>query len=152
MKTLLFFFPVMIAVVMFSSCKKEKKQDDIIKEAGYEYYQIGFKSTSSNWRDSAFVVRTNDPQLIQQSEAQLALPVSSRKIVSGKLLAGSGGYNKNASHEFGWHFKEDEWELVDVTVEIYDGKPYTDVDQHLSYWLNTVQRFGAWSSYIKKKL
>ena len=67
-------------------------------------------------------------------------------------MAGSGGYNKNATHEFGWHFKEDDWQLADVTVEIYDGKPFTDVDQDLSYWLNTVQRFGAWSSYIRRKL
>ena len=133
----------------FISCKKDKSQP---AEEGYVYYEVGFRSTPSDWRDTAFVVRTNNQQLIQQLDAQIALPVAQRKLVVGALVSGSGGYNKNASHEFKWHFKEDDWGLADVTVEIYDGKPYTDVDRNIDYWLNTVKRFGAWSSYIKRKL
>lgn len=148
MKSRIRFFLFVFVLTVFGSCKKNSTDDDVT----YQYYEVGFKTTNADWRDTAFIVRTNNPQLIQQIEAQLALPVSSRQIVNGKLVAGSGGYNKNATHEFGWHFKEDDWQLADVTVEIYDGKPFTDVDQDLSYWLNTVQRFGAWSSYIRRKL
>lgn len=148
MKSRIRFFLFVFVLTVFGSCKKNSTDDDVT----YQYYEVAFKTTNADWRDTAFIVRTNNPQLIQQIEAQLALPVSSRQIVNGKLVAGSGGYNKNATHEFGWHFKEDDWQLADVTVEIYDGKPFTDVDQDLSYWLNTVQRFGAWSSYIRRKL
>ncbi len=130
------------------SCNKDKSEP----QDGYTYYRVGFRSNPADWRDTAFVVRTDNPQLIQQIEAQLALPVPQRKLVVGALVAGSGDYNKNVSHEFKWHFKEDDWNLADVTVEIYDGKPYTDVDLHLDYWLNTVKRYGAWGSYIKTKL
>ena len=133
-------------VTMLFGCKKEKS------EATYQYYEVGFKRVDADWRDTAFVVRTNNPQLIQQVDAQLALPVEQRKIVAGKLIAGSAGYNRNASHVFGWHFKEDDWQLTDVTIEIYDGRPYCDIDQDLSYWLNTVQRYGAWGSYIRRRL
>ena len=147
LKSLAFMF---MATVIFTFCKKEKGA--LKEEDGYVYYEVGFKSTASDWRDTAFIVRTDSQQLIQQADAQLALPVAQRKIVFGTLVAGDGGYNKNASHVFNWHFKEDAWSLVDVTVEIYDGRPYTDVHLNTQYWLNTMTRFGAWGSYIKKKL
>lgn len=137
-----------IVILTLASCKKEKSDDTV----QYQYYEVGFTSHTADWRDSAFIVRTSNQQLIQQIEAQLSLPVVGRKLVFGTLLAGSGGYNKNASHEFKWHFKEDDWQLADVTIEICDGRPYTDVDVDFSYWLNSVKRFGSWGSYIKRKL
>ena len=139
---------MLLLTFFFVSCKKEKSDSD----KGYVYYEVGFKSTNADWRDTAFVVRTNNLQLIQKADVQLELPLSERKIVTGGLVSGSSGYNKNAAHEFKWHFKEDDWNLVDVTVEIYDGKPFTDIDSNLSYWLDTVKRFGSWGSYIRKKL
>jgi hypothetical protein len=138
---------IALAIFALSSCKK-----DSIYAGNYQYYEVGFKSTNADWRDTSFVVRTSDQTLMQQIEAQLLLPVNNRKLVVGTLVEGNGGYNKNGSHEFKWHFKEADWQLADVTVEIYDGKPYTDVDIHLPYWLNTVKRFGSWDSYIKRRL
>ena len=139
------FIVLFLPVLFIVSCKKDQCEKD-------RYYEVGFTTPKPDWRDTAFVVRTNNRQLIKEIEAQLALPVSERKLVVGTLAAGSGGYNKNASHEFKWHFKEDDWGLADVTIEIYDGRPYTDVDVNLSYWMDTVKRFGPWSSYIKRKL
>lgn len=138
---------IAVTICAFASCKKDKSAS----EEGFVYYEVGFKSTSADWRDTAFVVRTKNAQLIQQADAQLSLPVDQRKIVFGELASGSGNYNKNGTHSFNWHFKED-WSLVDVTAEIYDGKPYTDVHLNTDYWLNTMKRFGSWGSYIRKKL
>ncbi len=102
--------------------------------------KLGIKNNTVEWRDSAFIVATANRELIQQIEAQLKQPVLQRKMVSGALALGNGGYNQNASHEFKWHFKEDEWELADATIEIYDGRPYSDVDADTTYWLHTVKR------------
>lgn len=145
LKFMIFF---LLLILFILGCNKE--QED--KYKAFQYYEVGFKSAQLDWRDTSFVVRTNNKQLINQLEAQLTLPVQERKIVVGTLVAGSGGYNKNSSHEFKWHFKEDDWELADVTIEIYDGKPYTDVDLNLQYYLDTVKRFGSWGSYLKKRL
>jgi hypothetical protein len=137
-----------LAIFALGSCRKEKDADP----EQYQYYEVGFSSPKADWRDTAFVVRTTNQQLIQQIQAQLSQPASARKLIVGTLVSGSGGYNKNASHEFKWHLKEDDWQLADVTIEIYDGRPYSDVDVDLSYWLGTVKRFGPWGSYIKRKL
>jgi hypothetical protein len=133
--------------LLFTACKKEVTPSP----DGYTFYQVAFNSTNADWRDTAFVVRTNNAALIQKADAQLALPVAQRQIVFGELATGDGGYNKNAGFSFNWHFKEG-WDLVDVTAEIYDGKPYTDVHQNPVYWQETMKRFGAWSSYLRKKL
>ena len=137
------------SLFMLVGCKKETEKPD---NTSYTYYEVGFKSATANWRDTAFVVRTANNALIQEIEAQLALPVAQRKLVTGALVAGSGGYNRNATHEFKWHFKETDWRLADVTIEIYDGRPYSDIDLNYDYWMGTVKRFGAWGSYIRKRL
>ena len=116
------------------------------------YYEVGFKTNTADWRDSSFIIATTNASLISEIETQLSLPVSQRKIVTGSLISGSGGYNKNSSHEFKWHFKEDDWQLTELSVEIYDGRPYSDVDSDINYWLNTVKRFAPWSSYIKREI
>jgi hypothetical protein len=137
-----------ILFVFTLACKKDKNLFD----EGYVYYQVGFRSNPSDWRDTAFIVRTGNQQLIQQIETQLALPVAERKLIVGTLAKGSAGYNRNGSHEFKWHLQEDAWNIADVTIEIYDGTPYSEVDQNIDYWLNTVKTYGPWSSYIRKKL
>ena len=138
---------IFVMLVMMYSCKKESEP-----AADLHYYEVGVKGNPADWRDSSFIIATNNPILISQIESQLLLPVDQRKIVNGQLVSGNGGYNKNSSHQFKWHFKEDNWELADFSIEIYDGRPFTDVDTDISYWLDTVKRFAPWSSYIKKEI
>ena len=136
---------IILLLIAIISCKKDKVDN-------LSYYEVGMKNNSDEWRDSSFVVATANLELIQQIDAQLQQPVLQRKMVFGTLAPGSGGYNKNATHEFKWHFNEDEWELAEVTIEIYDGRPYSDVDADTAYWLQTVKRFSPWGSYIRKKI
>lgn len=139
---------LVVTTLAITSCHKETCQTG----DEFTYYEVGFDYNTPDWRDTAFVVRTTNPQLILQCDAELAKPVAERKIVFGNLLEGSGGYNKNGSHEFLWRFGDNNWSLVDVTVEIYDGKPHADIDQNLQYWLTTVKKYGSWASFIRTKL
>ena len=135
-----------VLLFMIYSCKKEATPSNL------HYYEIGVEGTVADWRDSSFIVATSNENLITQIEAQLALPVAQRKIVNGQLVSGNAGYNKNATHQFTWHFKEDNWELTDFSIDIYDGRPYSDLDTDTDYWLNTVKRFAPWNSYVKKEI
>jgi len=137
---------IFVMLFMIYSCKKDSQP------APLHFYEVGFKGNAVDWRDSSFVIATADPSLISQIQTELNLPAPQRKMVNGKLISGSGGYNKNATHEFKWHFKEDDWELSEFTIEIYDGRPYSDVDTDITYWLNTVKRFAPWNSYVKKEI
>jgi len=137
-----FFFALFVII---SSCQKHSEHSAL------HYYEIGFKTNMADWRDQSFVIATADRSLISEIKTQLKLPVSQRKIVNGLLLAGSGGYNKNGTHEFKWHFKENDWKLAELSAEIFDGRPYNDLDTDIDYWLNTVKRFAPWGSYIKKE-
>jgi hypothetical protein len=143
---LLLFCIIFLPLFMIYSCKKDSAA------APLHYYEVGFNGNAANWRDSSFVIATSNVSLISQIEAQLSLPVVQRKIVNGLLVSGNGGYNKNSSHSFKWRFKEDDWQLTDLSIEIYDGRAYSDVDTDINYWLNTVKRFAPWGSYIKKEI
>jgi hypothetical protein len=132
--------------LLLPACKK----DDNVKTI--HYYQVGTKGADEDWRDSAFVVATKNVNLIKEIDEQLKLPVDERKIVIGGLVKTSGGYNKNASHEFKWRLDENDWQLTDMSIEIYDGRAYSDVDSNLSYWLDTIKKFAPWNSYIAKEV
>jgi hypothetical protein len=137
---------IFILLFMVYSCKK----DSIA--APLHYYEVGFNGNAANWRDTSFIIATSNSSLIEQIKTQISLPVAQRKIVNGLLVSGNGGYNKNSSHSFIWRFKEIDWQLADLSIEIYDGRPYSDVDTDINYWLNTVKRFAPWGSYIKKEI
>ena len=127
------------------ACKKDN--DDSLR-----YFEVGRSDMISEWRDTSFIVATSDPGLITEIAAQLQLPVGQRKIVNGALEPGNGGYNVNASYELKWHFKEVDWRLGDVSAEIYDGRPYTDIDLNTDYWMDTIKRFSPWRYYIKREI
>ena len=131
--------------LLIASCSKKP-------EPTYRYFEVGITGVQADWRDSSFVVATADPELINKIITQLALPIDDRQIVIGELARGNGGYNKNGSHNFGWHFKENEWELVDMSIEIYDGRAYSDLDLNPDYWFGQMKRFSPWGSYIKREI
>lgn len=93
-----------------------------------------------------FRLSTSSPQLIALARAQLALPVSERRLfVSGSIRAGNGGHNLIWS----WHFEDAS--LVEAAIELCDGRP-SMVEANLDYWLNTVKRLCPWDSYVHAEL
>jgi len=139
------------ALLLAIACSEDT---DNTYDPHYRYYEVGKRDTVKEWRDTAFVVAVaaTDTSLLRAIQAELALPVAERKIVNGALAPGSGGYNKNGPHAFKWHFREDDWGLTDLSAEIFDGRPYTDVDLHYDYWMDTVKRLAPWDSYIKREI
>jgi hypothetical protein len=147
MRVILFALTVLTFI---TSCSKKDKEPPA---PVLRYFEVGMKLDNiPDWRDSSFIVATNDPQILAKAAEELNKPVADRKIVMGYLKPGSGGYNRNASHEFNWHFDENSWTFADMTIELIDGRPYSDVHKNSSYWLGTVKQYGSWGSYLKKEI
>jgi hypothetical protein len=99
-----------------------------------------------DWRDTAFVACASNPGLIQEVLDELMKPLSDRRHINGPIAAGDGGHNFNGPHRFAWHFVPNQWSLAEISIELCDGRPYSDVEQNLHYWLYQVGRFCPWAS------
>jgi hypothetical protein len=108
------------------------------------YFQFTTSCGHGNWQDTAYVAGTSDPALIAQVLAELDKPKDERKFIAGKIAAGHGGHNRNASHWFKWHYIPGEWALADAAMEVCDGCPYSDVDADTTYWLRNIGLFCSW--------
>ncbi len=99
-----------------------------------------------DWRDTAFVACSSDPQRIQEVLTEINKPLSERRMISGPIEYGHGGHNHNGPYWFGWHFTPNRWELVEVAMEVCDGRPYSDVELNTAFWVEQVGRFCPWAS------
>ena len=89
-----------------------------------------------------FRISLADPSRIAEAEALRAS--GTHRIVFGHLAAGDGGHNVTYS----WHLRPETVEFVDVTMEACSGRPRSDVEADLPYWLNTMKVYCPWSATI----
>jgi len=104
-----------------------------------------FEILSSATSGETFRIQVNDPSQIAALESLIGQ--GNRKIVSGALRRGHGGFNTPWS----WHMAPDSIEVVDVTIELCDGRP-SDVESDLDYWVDTVGRFCPWGTEVVARL
>ncbi len=88
-----------------------------------------------------FRVLIRDPRIVAEADALVG--AGNVKIVSGRLLEGSGGFNQPWS----WRLDPDSVRFADVTIELCDGCP-SFVESDLEYWLGTVGRYCPWSTEV----
>ncbi len=97
--------------------------------------------------DERFVVRVREPALLAEMVA-ICEGRSPDRIVNGRLVTGSAGYNRDPAtgRVWSWHLAEEDLELADFTIELCDGQP-SMVEAGLEEWLGS-GRFCPWSSRI----
>jgi hypothetical protein len=100
-----------------------------------------FRVRSSAASGETFHILLRDPRLI--AEAASLVGRGNRKIVSGELRRGNGGFNQPWS----WHLAPETVQFADVTIELCDGRP-SDVEGDLAYWVDVVGRYCPWGSEI----
>ena len=148
MNKLLIIFGLALAL---ASCNNDDEQ--ILLDPEWRYFRFSScpQENHGNWQDTSFVAATSNADVIAQCLAQLALPLEERSLFPLGLLAkGYAGYNTNDTHKFNWHLVEDDWELVEVGVEIYDGCAYSDVQ--LTNYTKNVGRYGGWSNRVLEEI
>ena len=98
--------------------------------------------------EGQFVAVTTDPRTLALLEAQLALPEAQRNLhINGPIASGNGGHNLGWS----WHFVPGGWELVEISIELCDGRPQM-VEDDVERWIDDVGAFCPWGSYVRSEL
>jgi hypothetical protein len=92
--------------------------------------------------DEYFCVYITDPATLELAYKDYRGEI--RRIVLGNLSRGDGGFNQ----PWGWHIEPDSVRLVEMAVEICDGKP-SFVEEDLENWLK-IGIYCPWVSDIIK--
>jgi hypothetical protein len=66
-------------------------------------------------------------------------------IPNGRIHRGSGRAGHNAP--FSWHLDADDIQVVDVAIELCDGRP-SDVEQHVAEYVDTINRCCPWGATV----
>lgn len=109
------------------------------------YFEFSTTCGHGNWQDTTFIASTSDQVVIDTVLANLTRPLNQRKFINGNIDYGNGGHNHNASHWFLWHFIPNQWNFVEIAIEVCDGCPYTDIDADTATWVGTLGQFCPWS-------
>jgi hypothetical protein len=108
-------------------------------------FLFGIRSYGKGEQD--FIAVSSRPEVISIVIEELKKPVSDRKqMINGAIARGNDG-----NIDWSWHFKPDDWDLAEISMELCDGLP-SDVEKDIDYWIDTVGRFCPWASYVKKEI
>jgi len=144
-------YAIIFTLLALYSCSNDDNNKKLDTELRYFRFQSCPESSHGNWQDTSFIAATKNPQVIQQCLDQLTLSQEDRLLFPfGKIEHGSAGYNFNETHEFNWHFDEDNWEMVELGIEIYDGCAYSDVE--LTNYAGNLGSYGGWGNRIVEEV
>ncbi|MCW9707017.1 BP74-related protein [Fodinibius salsisoli] len=105
------------------------------------YFEFTHQGEEINY---TFVAKTSSPEVISKVEDELSKPMDQRNLhIHGTIARGSKEYNSRWS----WHFVPGQWDLVEVSAEVCDGRPGM-VEEDLDYWVDQVGTFCPWSSVV----
>ena len=134
---------VLIFAAIFTGCSDESDSQAPSTEVGFRFSIRGDDDGSED-----FVALTSDADIISLARSQLALPDSERDLhINGRIERGGAGHNLG----WGWHFVPGAWTLTGSSAEVCDGIPQ-GVENDIDYWVDTVQSFCPWDSYVKEEI
>ena len=98
-------------------------------------------------RGEQFVVLINDPAAAAKARDILA-GRAPQQIVVADLKYGNGGFNFDGNICYSWHLDPDDVTFAEFTVELCDGRPYSDVERDVTYWVDHVGYYCPWSGVL----
>ena len=92
-----------------------------------------------------FRIALTDP--VQIARAEALLQSGAEQNVHGTLKRGDGGFNA----PYGWHLDPSTVTFPDLTMEVCDGRPNSDVQSDISYWVDTIKYYCPWGARVVGK-
>ena len=80
----------------------------------------------------------------QVAAADTALAAGRVGVVHGTLARGDGGFNDG----YAWHLVPESVTFPDLAIEVCDGRPRSDVEADVDYWVDTVGAYCPWGARL----
>jgi hypothetical protein len=97
-------------------------------------------------RQETFRIALDDPALIATAEQRL--DDKTEGIVHGTLARGDGGFNA----PYTWHLKPETITFPDQAIEVCSGRPMSDVESDLAYWVDTIGIYCPWGARLIRRI
>lgn len=141
-------YGLMLAALLLVAGACEKDSDTPACElqiaTGARFFEFGHRGS-----DDTYIAWTSQASVIQNVEAQLALPEAERnQHINGEIQRMPTGCNLNK--DWSWYFSPDNWDLAELSIELCDGNP-TYVEENLEDYLD-IERYCPWSSYVLREI
>lgn len=94
----------------------------------------------------SFRLALHDSTQIATAEQRLASGYAG--IVQGTLDRGDGGFNA----PYSWHLKPETVTFPDQTIEVCSGRPLSDIEADLDYWIDTIGTYCPWGARIVRRI
>jgi hypothetical protein len=89
-----------------------------------------------------FRVGLTDEAEIERAESLRASGAANN--VHGTLRCGTGGFNA----PYSWHLDPATVTFPDLSMEVCDGRPQSDVQRDVDYWIDTVKDYCPWEAKV----
>ena len=93
-----------------------------------------------------FRVALQTPAQIAKADSLLASGVEQN--LHGTLKRGNGGFNMTYS----WHLEPATVAWPDLSMEVCDGRPNSEVEAEVDYYIDTIQYYCPWGAKIVAKI
>lgn len=125
----------LVVVLFFAACDTGSDSTDYL--AVYEVRVT---------EDESFLLAVATPEQMQLAEQRMAEgPVGA---IHGEVVRGDGGFNQ----PYGWHLVPSSVTFPDMTMELCDGRPNSDVQSNIDYWVDTVKYYCPWGAEIVRRV
>ncbi len=93
-----------------------------------------------------FILAVQNNEQMQLAEQRMADGVEG--VIHGSVARGDGSFNE----PYDWHLVPESVTFPDVAMEICDGRPSSDVQADIDYWVETVKYYCPWGARIIRRL
>jgi hypothetical protein len=99
-----------------------------------------------------FVLRLVKSEQIEIARARVK-STKPQGIVSGNLVEGDGGFNRDdaAKRKWSWHLDPKSVTFPQLVMEVCDGRP-SDVEGNKDHWIKDIKRYCPWGAKIELEL
>lgn len=127
---------LLFAVALLAGCDSPDGSDSAL-------YEVEVDSADGSER---FRLALSTAEQVDLAEG--ALTSGREGVIHGTVLRGDGGFNT----PYTWHLAPESITFPDLAMEVCDGRPQSDVERDIDYWVDTVGVYCPWGARVLRRI